>query len=127
VLAVKVFTPFYQLVIWVIIISLTSTPGETKFNSNQKFAYLVESEITTKIIDYTDSEKAIVSFYVPSIHCSSCIWLLERLYTLHSGIIKNRVDFLKKQVFVQFRHDVIGLKVLAELRGLEMGIDRSLL
>ena len=90
-------------------------PGETKFNINQKFAYLDEPEIITQIIDYTDKEKTIVSFYVPTIHCSSCIWLLERLYTLHSGIIENRVDFLKKQVFVQFRQDEISLKVLVEL------------
>ena len=90
-------------------------PGETKFIINQKFAYLVEPEIITQIIDYTDSEKTIVSFYVPTIHCSSCIWLLEKLYTLHSGIIENRVDFLKKQVYVQFRHNEISLKVLVEL------------
>ena len=90
-------------------------PGETKSNINQKFAYLDEPEIITQIIDYTDKEKTIVSFYVPTIHCSSCIWLLERLYTLHSGIIENRVDFLKKQVFVQFRQDEISLKALVEL------------
>jgi Cu+-exporting ATPase len=29
-------------------------PGETKFHINQKFAYLDEPEIITKIIDYTD-------------------------------------------------------------------------
>ena len=90
-------------------------PGETKSNINQKFAYLDEPEIITQIIDFTDNDKTIVSFYVPTIHCSSCIWLLERLYTLHSGIIENRVDFLKKQVYVQFRQNEISLKVLVEL------------
>ena len=90
-------------------------PGETKFNINQKFAYLDEPDIITQIVDYADSNKTIVSFYVPTIHCSSCIWLLERLYTLNSGIIENRVDFLKKQVYIQFRQHEISLKVLVEL------------
>lgn len=90
-------------------------PGETKFNTNQKFAYLDEPEIITQIIDYTDTDKTIVSFYVPTIHCSSCIWLLESLYTLNAGIIENRVDFLKKQVYVQFHQQQISLRALVEL------------
>jgi Cu+-exporting ATPase len=94
---------------------LNSHPGKNQKKEQSKFAFLSEPEIIAKLISYQDDKKTIVSFYVPSIHCSSCIWLLERLNTLHHGILENRVDFLKKQVTIQFKSKQITLKELVEL------------
>jgi Cu+-exporting ATPase len=93
---------------------LNNHPGKTQV-SNTQFSYLEEAEIKAKLIDYTDSHKTIITLYIPAIHCSSCIWLLEHLHTLHKGILENRVDFLKKQVYIQFNHHQLSLKELAEL------------
>ncbi len=93
---------------------LNNHPGKTQVSATQ-FSYLEEPEIKARLIDYTDSSKTIITFYIPAIHCSSCIWLLEHLHTLHKGILENRVDFLKKQVYIQFDHQQLSLKELAEL------------
>ena len=95
--------------------TLNAHPGETKKATEKKFEFLDDAEIADKLINFKDNTTTTVTFYVPSIHCSSCIWLLERLNTLHNGIIENRVDFLKKQVDIRFHQHEISLRELAEL------------
>ncbi len=94
---------------------LNAHPGKNKKQSSEQFAYLENHEIAAKLISYSDEKNTMVSFYIPAIHCSSCIWLLERLNTLHTGIIENRVDFLKKQVSIQYKTGGISLKELVDL------------
>ncbi|MEO5911230.1 MAG: heavy metal translocating P-type ATPase metal-binding domain-containing protein [Pelobium sp.] len=94
---------------------LNHHPGESQRGEKNKFSFLNEPEIASKIIHYQDENKTMITFYIPAIHCSSCIWLLEHLNTLKEGITENRVDFLKKQVHIQFNHQKISLKELAEL------------
>ena len=95
---------------------IDSAPGVSpeKFHSS-KFDYLEDSEIINKLIDYSDDELKIVTFSIPQMHCSSCIWLLENLYKLNSGVISSEVNFLKKQLTVRFSPKKIKLKVLVEL------------
>ncbi|RRN78080.1 HAD family hydrolase [Pseudoxanthomonas sp. SGD-10] len=94
---------------------LNKHPGSTKQNISDKYLYLDEPEFVAKLVDYQDNNRTIVTFYVPAIHCSSCIWLLERLHTLNDGILENRVDFLKKQVQIQFNQNKLSLRQLVEL------------
>jgi Cu+-exporting ATPase len=94
---------------------LNSHPGKKKQESKQQFSYLDNPDIAAKLISFKDDQKTIVSFYIPAIHCSSCIWLLEHLNTLNDGILENRVDFLKKQVYIQFKTTAISLRELVEL------------
>ncbi len=94
---------------------LNKHPGESQKKENQQFDYLNVPDIAAKLLSYKDAEKTIVTFYLPSIHCSSCIWLLEHLNTLDAGIIESRVDFLKKQVYLQFDHNHTTLQQVAQL------------
>lgn len=89
---------------------LNQFPGANQNRETNKFNYLDNEEIAAKLISYSDTEKTIVTFYIPAIHCSSCIWLLEHLNTINSGVLENRVDFLKKQVYIQFNHHQTSLK-----------------
>ncbi len=94
---------------------LNRSPGESSAIVTDKYIYLDEEQFINKLVDYKDQEKTILTFYIPAIHCSSCIWLLERLNTLNEGITENRVDFLKKQVHIQFNQNKISLRQLVEL------------
>ena len=94
---------------------LNQFPGANQNKEPGKFNYLDNEEIASKLISYTDDQKTIVTFYIPTIHCSSCIWLLEHLNTINPAIVENRVDFLKKQVYIQFNHHQSSLKQLVEL------------
>ncbi|HKI46111.1 MAG TPA: heavy metal translocating P-type ATPase, partial [Balneolales bacterium] len=55
------------------------------------------------------------TFYIPQIHCRSCIWLLENLGRLDPAITGSRVDFLKRKVSVTFDSSGISLREVVEL------------
>ncbi|MBC7617115.1 MAG: heavy metal translocating P-type ATPase metal-binding domain-containing protein [Pedobacter sp.] len=89
------------------------TPG-SRLDENTHLAYLDEPAIVTQLIDYKDEENTIITFYIPSIHCSSCIWLLEHLYKIDPAIFSSRIDFLKKEVTIGFKHQDITLRNLVQ-------------
>ncbi|MDM1295110.1 heavy metal translocating P-type ATPase metal-binding domain-containing protein [Sphingobacterium sp. N143] len=90
-------------------------PGKSNKSRQEDFSYLDEPQIANKLIDFKDSKITIITFYIPAIHCSSCIWLLENLYKLNPNILQSRVDFMKKQASITFNHELISLKDLVYL------------
>lgn len=91
------------------------TPGHKQIASSKHLEYLDEPGIASKLIDYSDDKLTSLTFYIPAIHCSSCIWLLEHLHKLDPGVAYSRIDFLKKQASITFRHQEISLRKLVEL------------
>jgi len=91
------------------------TPGQKQVPSHKHLEYLDEPSISSKLVDYTDENVSSITLYIPAIHCSSCIWLLEHLHKLNPGVVYSRVDFLKKQASISFRHQEISLRNLVEL------------
>ena len=90
--------------------------GVTPKNSTHRnFVYLDDPEIISKITDYSDDNLVIVTFHIPQIHCSSCIWLLENLFKINPGIIHSEVNFLSKNITVKFSPNKISLKGTVEL------------
>ena len=90
-------------------------PGKKKSEVSTRYEYLDEATLTDKLIDFRNDEITIATFYIPSIHCSSCVWLLEHLYKLNPAIVVSRSDFLKKQVNITFKHTELTLRGLVEL------------
>jgi Cu+-exporting ATPase len=80
-----------------------------------KFEFLDEADVKHQLLDFTDGEINKVTFFIPSMHCSSCIWLLEHLYKMDKGITQSRTDFLKKTVMVTFRENETSLRKVVEL------------
>lgn len=80
-----------------------------------KFAFLDNEEISAKLVHFAEGKQKHVIFYLPQMHCSSCIWLLEHLPKLNKGVISSQVNFLKKEITIVFDSDKVGLKTLAEL------------
>ncbi|MCU0438139.1 MAG: heavy metal translocating P-type ATPase metal-binding domain-containing protein [Raineya sp.] len=97
--------------------NLNDLAGNTVKNTIQaeKFAYLNLPEIKSKIIDFSDGKIGKVTFYLPQIHCSSCIWLLENLHKINAGVRQSRVDFLKKKVAITYSEEQTDLQTLAAL------------
>jgi len=83
--------------------------------SLRKFAFLDNPEIAGKLVSFSDGNVSRVKFFIPSIHCASCIWLLEHLNTLHPSISYSDVNFPKKEVTITFRNDQLTLRQLAEM------------
>ena len=72
------------------------------------------NELRSKLIHFSDGDQAHVTFFVPSIHCTSCIWLLENLQKIESGILSSSVNFPKREVTVVFKEKEIRLSMIAE-------------
>ncbi len=94
---------------------LESAPGTIPNHIAGKFDYLDNEDIARGLIEFEDENTSVVNFYVPSIHCSSCIWVLENLQRLNSGIKSSLVNFPKKEVRITFRRTETSLKEVAEL------------
>jgi P-type Cu+ transporter len=96
--------------------TIEKTPGKSlKQNIGNKFAYLDDPNIQTKIINYIDTKIARLQFKIPNIHCSSCIYLLENLYKINEGVVAVRVNFLKKNANIIYDVNKISLRELVEL------------
>lgn len=90
-------------------------PGKSQKSQKEDLGYLEEPNIIAKLVDYQDDNVIIVTFYVPAIHCSSCIWLLENLYKLTPAVKSSQVDFMKKQASITFDKSELSLRGLVEL------------
>ena len=97
--------------------SLEDTPGNTlrTVADREKFAYLDNTVIQSKILKFQSENFAKVLFFIPSIHCSSCIWLLENLEQLAPGVIRSRVNFSEKEVTIDFDPEMTNLRAITEL------------
>ncbi|MBL4604663.1 MAG: HAD-IC family P-type ATPase, partial [Flavobacteriaceae bacterium] len=71
--------------------------------------------IVTKLLDFDDGATQVVTLYIPHIHCSSCIWVLENLHKLNKGVVSSLVDFPKKTVRISFNSEKTTLKELVIL------------
>lgn len=80
-----------------------------------KYNYLDIDEFKNKLLFFDEGDISKVKFFLPQIHCSSCLWLLERLHKIHKGVIQSQVDFVKKEVTITYSKSGIGLRALAEL------------
>lgn len=82
---------------------------------SDKFAFLDDEKIAQQLYLYKDDTQTHVNFYIPQIHCSSCLWLLENLHKLESGVQRVTVNFSKKEVLIIFSHPVTSLRKVAEI------------
>lgn len=96
---------------------ITAKPGITqKIKVREgKFAFLDNNDVRDKLVHFSEGNQKHVTFYLPQMHCSSCIWLLEHLPKLNTGIINSQVNFLKKEVSIVFNHEKTSLRGVAEL------------
>ncbi|MDH3321340.1 MAG: heavy metal translocating P-type ATPase metal-binding domain-containing protein [Flavobacteriaceae bacterium] len=94
---------------------LEQTPGSIPKEIEGKFDYLDNTEIANKLIEFNDGQTCVVNFFIPSIHCSSCIWVLENLNKLNPGVKNALVNFPKKEVRITYNSKDVSLKELVEL------------
>jgi Cu+-exporting ATPase len=78
-----------------------------------QFDYLDTPEIFEKVTDFSEGNTSLVTFKIPVIHCSSCIWLLESLHTLNKNIKYSQVNFTRKTLQISFSHNDLKLSELA--------------
>ena len=96
---------------------LTQMPGlsaKGKFDT-EKYNYLNSIAIQDQLVQKLSQDQALVIFYLPQIHCVSCVWLLEHLNKINAGIVHSQIQFEKKEIKIYFTPSQISLKELVQL------------
>ncbi len=97
--------------------NLDKAPGlkaKGKFVS-ERFTYLDDDAIKQKLVQFSSNNQVNVTFSVPQMHCTSCIYLLENLHRIEPGVIKSQANFQQKEVFIIFNPTEITLRKVVEL------------
>ena len=96
---------------------LNNTPGTSLKNRfhTTKFEYLDEEDVIKKIVKFDNGISQKVIFTIPTIHCSSCIYLLENLPFINPAIKNATIDFLKKQISITYSTQDFSLRKTVEL------------
>ncbi len=95
--------------------AIDETPGISKKDSiKRNFDFLEDPELIQKLIEFSDGKTTAITFDIPQMHCSSCVWILENLYKFDSGVIHSEVNFLKKTLSVKFRENETTIKNIVE-------------
>jgi P-type Cu+ transporter len=80
-----------------------------------RFEYLDDDAVKRALVQFSDGTIAKTTFYLPQVHCASCVWLLENLHKLNPAVLRTEVNFLKKEIAVTFREREVSLGEVAAL------------
>lgn len=96
---------------------LSQAPGKSALTKEKQAAYasLDDPEVRVKLVRFEDGSISRVTFSTPSMHCSSCIWLLENLHRLNPAVVSSTVNFPRKEVTVDFETQKVKLSEVAAL------------
>ncbi|MCA0132165.1 heavy metal translocating P-type ATPase [Winogradskyella alexanderae] len=89
---------------------LQQSPGAVPKEIEGKYDFLSRDNIIEKLTEFRSEQLEIVTLYIPHIHCSSCIWILENLNKLNKDISDSQVNFGKKTVRVTYNPEATNLK-----------------
>ncbi len=78
-----------------------------------KYDFLEVEEIRAKFIDFEDENYIKITLFLPEIHCSSCIYLLENLPRILPAVTSCQVAFIQREAFITFRKNELKLSELA--------------
>ena len=95
---------------------LNSNPGvglKTEIRAD-KFQFLDNEDIRKKLLQFTNGKQSQLTLYLPQIHCSSCLWLLENLHMIEDGVLNATVNFTKKEVFIVYDETKTTLRKVVE-------------
>ena len=94
--------------------TLDKKPGVKPSNSSiNKYAFLEVESIKEKFIDYKDENTEKITLFLPEIHCSSCIYLLENASKIEPSIISCQVNFTKREAVICYNPNSIKLSEIA--------------
>ena len=97
--------------------TLENKPGIKPSSSNDtKYAFLELEKIQNRFIQFKDDGIERVTLFLPTIHCSSCIYLLENIAKIEPSINNCLVNFTKREATLTYTtSDGFNLSKLASL------------
>jgi P-type Cu+ transporter len=79
-----------------------------------RFAPLDTPEVAARFVEFDDGRVAVAAFSIPTLHCASCVWLLEQLWRFDPGSTRTEVDLQRRVVRVEYRSEATSVRRIAE-------------
>jgi len=98
--------------------NFNENPGQPIDNPDgidSKFVFLDDENVLQKIYTFKQGNEAHITFYLPQVHCSSCLYLLENLYKIHGGVNAAKLNFSKKELVVAFDTTITTARKIANV------------
>ncbi len=92
--------------------ALNEAPGAPVKQDND-WSWMDEPALQDRLVRFRQAGRAVVVFRLPSIHCSSCVWLLERMPQYVDGVIEARVHYGRRELELHFDPDAVRLSAVA--------------
>ena len=81
----------------------------------KSYAFLADETLWAHWVQFKEGGKVRVALSIPNIHCSACVWLLEHLHHIETGVLHSHVNFSKRMLHVVFDESLCTLEKLALL------------
>lgn len=95
---------------------LENFPGlKTESSNQEQYAFLDQEDIKQRWVLFENEKITKITFHIPQIHCSACIWLLENLHRLNGQILSSIVNFSNRRVDITFSNKELTLRQVVEL------------
>jgi Cu+-exporting ATPase len=96
--------------------TLDQNPGISRFQKHHdEYQYLEDADLKASLITFSNGLETHITFHVPSMHCSSCVYLLENMHRLNPGVMQSTVNFPRKEVAISFKESETSLSAIASL------------
>lgn len=92
--------------------ALNEAPG-APVRDGGDWSWMDEPVLQERLIRFRKGNRAVVQFRLPSIHCSSCVWLLERMPEYVDGVIDARVHYGRRELELHFDPEAVRLSAVA--------------
>ncbi|MDG1332517.1 MAG: heavy metal translocating P-type ATPase metal-binding domain-containing protein [Crocinitomicaceae bacterium] len=89
--------------------------SKPKTTDVHRYDFLDLPSIKERYVDFEDENSIHVVLFLPAIHCSSCIYLLENLNKIEPNILSCQTNFTKRTANIVFLKDALTLPGLALL------------
>jgi Cu+-exporting ATPase len=93
--------------------ALNERPGAPVRQADNDFSWMDDPVLGNRLLRFRSGSRAVVQFRLPAIHCSSCVWLLERMPQFVDGVQEARVHFGRRELELHYNPERIALSALA--------------
>lgn len=89
-------------------------PADTS-SLQKRFAYLSDPDILKEVAQIYSPTLASITLHIPAMHCAACLWLLENLNRLEPAVSRSRVDFVRKELSLDWDPSRVSLQAIVML------------
>lgn len=98
--------------------AITEHAGNTVSENHEcysEYEALHDADVLGRFTEWTNGSVIRLRFLIPTIHCASCVWLLDRLHRFDDGIRASAVDFVAKTITVDYNKSETSAAAVASV------------